>query len=46
MVWRGRYHKGYGLQYAQVGGGKAMLLLLMAIILAELVMECILEIWL
>ncbi len=46
MVWRGRYHKGYGLQYAQVGGGKAILLLLMAIVLAELVMECILEIWL
>ncbi len=44
MVWKGRYHKGYGLRYAQVGGGKIMLILLVLIVICEVVVECISEI--
>jgi tyrosine-specific transport protein len=44
MVWTGRYKLGYGNRYAQVKGGKKLLVLLFVFVCLELIVECVAEI--
>jgi tyrosine-specific transport protein len=43
MVWTGRYKLGYGNRYAQVKGGKKLLIALFIFVCIELIVECITE---
>lgn len=44
MVWVGRYHRSYGLKNEQLFGGRALLSLLMAFVVFEVVIEIISEV--
>ncbi|MBM3208463.1 MAG: tyrosine transporter [Chlamydiae bacterium] len=44
MVWTGRYKLGYGSKYAQIKGGKKLLVVLFVFVCIELVVECVAEI--
>ncbi len=44
MVWVGRYHRSYGCRYEQLFGGRPLLVLLLAFVAIEVVIEIITEV--